>query len=165
MWMLFDLHSRIMRYFVKYILSPVAIRIVHVSRALIITFTISVTPPNGAWTETRVWGHDVIAYIAQDQVAAAIVASPTGVLDLDVHYTSETDPFKDLSSLVHAPAAPIISPFFHSSDSSEASEDSSSGDSFESLSSLDSHEIVPAPPGVSRRPAILVLPGQEIPFS
>ncbi|GKE49817.1 hypothetical protein Tco_1481075, partial [Tanacetum coccineum] len=45
-------------------------------------------------------------------VAAAIVASPTGVLDLDVHSTSKTDPFKDLSSPVHAPAAPVISLFY-----------------------------------------------------
>ncbi|GKE82034.1 hypothetical protein Tco_1552034, partial [Tanacetum coccineum] len=80
---------------------------------------------------------------SEESVAAAIVASPTGVLDLDVHSTSETDPFKDLSSPVHAPAAPIISLFLHSSDSFEASEDSSGGDSFKSLSLLDSHEETP----------------------
>ncbi|GKB30026.1 hypothetical protein Tco_0869427, partial [Tanacetum coccineum] len=53
----------------------------------------------------------------------------------------ETDPFEDLSSPVHAPAAPIISLFLHSFDSSEASDDSSGSDSFESLSSLDSPEV------------------------
>ncbi|GJV71134.1 hypothetical protein Tco_1491129 [Tanacetum coccineum] len=98
------------------------------------------------------------------EVAVAIVASPTEVLELDVHSTLETDPFEDLSSLVHAPTAPIVSLFLHSSDSSEASDDSSGSDSFESLSSLDSHVIVPTPPGVPRQPAILVLHGQEIPF-
>ncbi|GJY94031.1 hypothetical protein Tco_0509813 [Tanacetum coccineum] len=78
---------------------------------------------------------------AVSEVAAAIVASPTGVLDLDVHSTLETGPFEDLSSPVHAPAAPIVSLFLHSFDSSEASDDSSSSDSFESLSSLDSPEV------------------------
>ncbi|GJS35324.1 hypothetical protein Tco_0533706 [Tanacetum coccineum] len=78
------------------------------------------------------------------EVAAAIVASPTRVLDLDVHFTSETDPFEDLSSLFHAPAAPIVSPFLHSSDSFKASHDSSGSDLFESLLSLDSYEIVVA---------------------
>nr|GEW42271.1 hypothetical protein [Tanacetum cinerariifolium] len=76
------------------------------------------------------------------KVAAAIVAFPTEVLDLDVHSTSETDPFEDLSSLDHAPATPIIYLFLHSSDSSKAFDDSSGGGSFESLSSLDSHEVV-----------------------
>ncbi|GKC02858.1 hypothetical protein Tco_0994468 [Tanacetum coccineum] len=130
------------------------------------------------------------------EVAAAIVTSPTGVLDLDVHTTSKTDLIEDLLSLVHAPVAPIISLFLHSF---EASDDSFGSDSFKSLSSLDLHEvvvarwrgkvasrsvsssfthalpstniasptphqIVPAPPGVPRRPAILVLSGQEIPF-
>ncbi|GJT88601.1 hypothetical protein Tco_1070318 [Tanacetum coccineum] len=95
---------------------------------------------------------------------AAIVASPAGILDLEIYTTSETDPFEDLSSPVHAPAAHIISSFLHSSDSSEASDNPFGSDSFVSHLSLDSHEIVPAPPGVHRRPTILVLPGQEIPL-
>ncbi|GKC32404.1 hypothetical protein Tco_1039698, partial [Tanacetum coccineum] len=76
------------------------------------------------------------------EVATAVVALPTGVLDLDVHSTLETDPFEDLSSPVHAPAVHIVSLFLHSFDSSEAFDNSSRSDSLESLSSLDSHEIV-----------------------
>ncbi|GJV68706.1 ribonuclease H-like domain-containing protein [Tanacetum coccineum] len=45
------------------------------------------------------------------------------------------------ASPVHAPAAPIIFPFFQSFDSSEAFDDSLGSDSFESLSSLDSHKV------------------------
>nr|GEV36181.1 hypothetical protein [Tanacetum cinerariifolium] len=88
--------------------------------------------------------HTDVSTIVPDvlEVAAAIVALPTGVLDLDIHSTSETDPFEVLSSLDHAPATPIIYLFLHSSDSSEAFDDSSGGGSFESLSSLDSHEVV-----------------------
>ncbi|GKA44927.1 hypothetical protein Tco_0737723 [Tanacetum coccineum] len=104
---------------------------------------------------------------------AAVVALPAGILDLEIYTTSETDPFEDLSSPVHAPAAPIISLFLHSSDSFEVSDDPSGSDSFMSHLSLDSYEvvvarwrgkIVPTPPRVHCRPAILVLPGQEIPL-
>ncbi|GJW07619.1 putative reverse transcriptase domain-containing protein [Tanacetum coccineum] len=130
---------------------------------------------------------------AISEVATAVVVLTTRVLDLDVHSTLETDPFEDLSSLVHAPAVHIVSLFLHSFDSSKAFDDSSGSDSLESLSSLDSHEIsvahwrgkvasrsvpssssthslpftdivlptphriVPAPPKVARRHAILVL--------
>ncbi|GKF07269.1 hypothetical protein Tco_0041493 [Tanacetum coccineum] len=109
----------------------------------------------------------------------AVIVSPAGILDLEIYTTSETDPFEDLSSLVHAPAAPIISSFLHSSDSSEASDDPlavasspsspSSPSSTHDLPSTDiasptPRQIVPALPGVHRRPAILVLPGQEIPL-
>ncbi|GJZ46819.1 hypothetical protein Tco_0600651 [Tanacetum coccineum] len=130
---------------------------------------------------------------AISEVATAVVALTTGVLDLDVHSTLETDPFEDLSSPVHAPVVHIVSPFLHSFDSSKAFDDSSGSDSLKSLSSLDSHKIavacwrgkvasrsvpssssthslpftdivlpiphriVPAPPKVARRHAILVL--------
>ncbi|GKC25903.1 hypothetical protein Tco_1028053, partial [Tanacetum coccineum] len=81
---------------------------------------------------------------AISEVATAVVALTTGVLDLDVHSTLETDPFEDLSSPVHTPVVHIVSPFLHSFDSSKAFDDSSGSDSLKSLSSLDSHEIVVA---------------------
>ncbi|GJS05653.1 hypothetical protein Tco_0322161 [Tanacetum coccineum] len=129
---------------------------------------------------------------ASSEMAAAIVTSSVGVLDLDTHSTSETDPFEDPSSLVHAPVAPITSPFLFT-DSFEPSRDFFDSDSSEIPPSPDSHEVVvarwrskaaarsssssssaftppaprqtvPALPDLPRRHAILVLSGQEIPF-
>ncbi|GJS14434.1 hypothetical protein Tco_0408906 [Tanacetum coccineum] len=134
--------------------------------------------------------------------SSVIIASPAGVLDLDIHTTLETDPFKDPSSPVHALAAPITSPFL-CLDSSKPFGDLSNSDSPDSLSPPDPHkiaiarwrskvalrssssetsspstlvlpsttiassvsrQIILAPPRIPRRYAILVLPGQEIPF-
>ncbi|GJT64724.1 hypothetical protein Tco_1016204 [Tanacetum coccineum] len=51
---------------------------------------------------------------------AAIVASPVGILNLDIHTTSEANLSEDPLSSIYAPAAPITSLFLHTSDSSEA---------------------------------------------
>ncbi|GJU67512.1 hypothetical protein Tco_1253771 [Tanacetum coccineum] len=49
------------------------------------------------------------------EVAAATVASPAGVLELDIHSSSESDPSE--SSLPPVLVAPMVSPFLHSDDS------------------------------------------------
>ncbi|GKC38469.1 hypothetical protein Tco_1050853, partial [Tanacetum coccineum] len=76
---------------------------------------------------------------AVPEMAAAVVAPPVGVLDLDIHTTSETNPFEDPSFPVHALAVPITS-LFLCSDSSEPSRDLSDSDSPDSLLPPDSHE-------------------------
>ncbi|GKC55259.1 hypothetical protein Tco_1078004 [Tanacetum coccineum] len=78
---------------------------------------------------------------AVPEMAAAVVAPPVGVLDLDIHATSETDTFEDTSSPVHALAAPITS-LFLCLDSSKSFGDFSDSDSPDSLSPPDSHETV-----------------------
>nr|GEU89598.1 hypothetical protein [Tanacetum cinerariifolium] len=62
------------------------------------------------------------------EMAAAIVTPPARVLDLDIHVTSETNPSRDPSSLVHALAAPITS-LFLCLDSFDPYRDSSNSDS------------------------------------
>nr|GEW33573.1 hypothetical protein [Tanacetum cinerariifolium] len=74
-------------------------------------------------------------------MAAAVVAPPAGVVDLDIHATLETDTFEDPSSPVHALAAPITSSFL-CSDPYESFGDFSNSDSPDSLSPLDSHKTV-----------------------
>nr|GEW33572.1 hypothetical protein [Tanacetum cinerariifolium] len=76
-------------------------------------------------------------------MAAAVVAPPAGVVDLDIHATLETDTFEDPSSPVHALAAPITSSFL-CSDPYESFGDFSNSDSPDSLSPLDSHKTVVA---------------------
>ncbi|GKE71331.1 hypothetical protein Tco_1529403, partial [Tanacetum coccineum] len=127
------------------------------------------------------------------EAEAATVASPAGVLDLTIHLDSESDPSEDPSSSDHALVAPGISHFLFEDDSesdfeSEPLEDpseedapepyeatiarwradvlscSSSSSSSSAFAPPVSFQIVPALPGLPRRPAILVLPGQEIPF-
>ncbi|GJQ97765.1 hypothetical protein Tco_0008904 [Tanacetum coccineum] len=80
---------------------------------------------------------------AVPEMAAAVVAPPVGVLDLDIHATSETNSFEDISSPVHALAAPITSPFL-CLDPSESSGYFFDSDSPDSLSLPDSHETVVA---------------------
>ncbi|GJV69705.1 hypothetical protein Tco_1485214 [Tanacetum coccineum] len=104
------------------------------------------------------------------EVEAAIVASPVGVLDLIMYSSTDSDPSNALPSPEHVSTLPATSSFL-CTDSSKASSDSS--DSLYSSSSETSspthdsahalRQIVPAPPGIPRRPGILVLPGQEIP--
>nr|GEY71638.1 putative reverse transcriptase domain-containing protein [Tanacetum cinerariifolium] len=84
---------------------------------------------------------------SEEKVATIIVALPAGVLDLDTHSTLETDPSKNPSSLVHAPAAPITSPFLFT-DSSEPSGDFSDCDSSERPPSLDSRKRLRDPSSV-----------------
>ncbi|GJT04690.1 putative reverse transcriptase domain-containing protein [Tanacetum coccineum] len=102
--------------------------------------------------------------------AAAVLAPPAGALDLDTQVTSETDPSRDPSSLVHALAAPITSPFLcsalHSTSSETSLPSSPSTQVFPSttITPPASRQIVLSPFGIPFRPAILVLPDQEIPF-
>ncbi|GJY36012.1 hypothetical protein Tco_0421390 [Tanacetum coccineum] len=134
----------------------------------------------------------LLLYLFALEAEVATVASPAGVLDLTVHPDSESDPSEDPSSSDHALVAPGISYFLFEDDSqsdfeSEPLEDPSEEDAPEpyeatiarwradvlSRSSSSSSStsappvsllIVPALPGLPRRHAILVLPGQEIPF-
>nr|GEV79922.1 hypothetical protein [Tanacetum cinerariifolium] len=63
---------------------------------------------------------DVFTIVHAVSKVTAIVVPPVGVLDLDIHTTSETDTFEDPSFPTHALVAPITSPFlFTSSDSSK----------------------------------------------
>ncbi|GKF77104.1 hypothetical protein Tco_0229574 [Tanacetum coccineum] len=49
------------------------------------------------------------------EVGAATVASPTGILELDTHSSSEADPLESLPPPVSV--APMVSPFLGSDDS------------------------------------------------
>ncbi|GJT40971.1 putative reverse transcriptase domain-containing protein [Tanacetum coccineum] len=97
----------------------------------------------GSFTSRVVMFEKIPTVITVVLKVVAVVASPAGVPDLDIHTTSEADPSEDPLSSVYAPASPITSPFLHTSDSSKASDDSSGSDSFVSHSSLDSHEDIP----------------------
>ncbi|GJY72177.1 hypothetical protein Tco_0475880 [Tanacetum coccineum] len=54
---------------------------------------------------------DVPTIITGIPVATTVVAAPVGVVVLDIHTTSETNPFEDPSFPVHALAVPITSLF------------------------------------------------------
>ncbi|GKA53992.1 hypothetical protein Tco_0752941 [Tanacetum coccineum] len=133
---------------------------------------------------------------------AATVASPTGILELDTHSSSESGPSE--GSLPHVPVAPMVLPFLCLDDSESDAEwperhdhdamvarwrsrvasrpSSPSGSSSPTTSTLEipTAPILPAPPtivapstniispivappGVRRRRAILIRPGQDIP--
>ncbi|GJX98261.1 hypothetical protein Tco_0355280, partial [Tanacetum coccineum] len=102
------------------------------------------------------------------EVGAVSVISPTGVLDLvDYSSSSDSDPSED--SLPVAPELPLVSPFL-CSDDSEADSESEPAEQrperHESLTPSSEFPLAPvvAPPGIRRRPAILVRPGEAIPF-
>ncbi|GKE68445.1 hypothetical protein Tco_1526517, partial [Tanacetum coccineum] len=103
------------------------------------------------------------------EVGAVSVISPTGVLDL-VDYSSsfDSDPLED--SLPLALELPLVSPFLCSDDSdldSESEPTEQRPERHESLAIYDAmFPVAPtiAPPGIRRRPAILVRPGKAIPF-
>ncbi|GJW97008.1 hypothetical protein Tco_0178816, partial [Tanacetum coccineum] len=86
--------------------------------------------------------------IVTPEVGTVSVVSPAGVLDLvDYSSSSDSDPSED--SLPPAPDLPLVSPFL-CSDDTEA----------------DEFPLTPvvAPPGIRRRSATLVRPGEAIPF-
>ncbi|GJS03398.1 hypothetical protein Tco_0319906 [Tanacetum coccineum] len=102
------------------------------------------------------------------EVGAVSVISPTRVLDLvDYSSSSDSDPSED--SLPVAPELPLVSPFL-CSDDSEADSESEPAEQrperHESLTPSSEFPLAPvvAPPGIRRRPAILVRPGEAIPF-
>ncbi|GJW12279.1 hypothetical protein Tco_1578106 [Tanacetum coccineum] len=98
------------------------------------------------------------------------VVSPTKVLDL-VDYSSsfDSDPLED--SLPPVPNLPLVSPFLCSNDS-EADGESKPAEqrpvslSYDTLAPSSEFPLAPivAPPEIRRRPAILVRPGEAIPF-
>ncbi|GKG11752.1 hypothetical protein Tco_0345989, partial [Tanacetum coccineum] len=80
---------------------------------------------------------------AAPMVEMALVASPTGLCVLVPYTGSDSDSPDEMSSPEHISPLPSISPFI-CTDSSEAP--------------------VTAPPGIRRRSAILIQPGEAIPF-
>ncbi|GJW62209.1 hypothetical protein Tco_0111544 [Tanacetum coccineum] len=84
---------------------------------------------------------------------------PTTVPIVDppvVHDDTPLIPTKTLTISSVFPTLLHTSPFLYT--------DSSDSDTSERPPSHDSYKILPAPPGLPRRPTILVLPGQPIPF-
>ncbi|GJV18290.1 hypothetical protein Tco_1367310 [Tanacetum coccineum] len=106
--------------------------------------------------------------IVAPEVGTVSVVSPTRVLDLvDYSSSSDSDPSED--SLPPVPDLPLVSPFLCSDDSeadgeSEPAEQRPERHKFLTLSSEFPLAPVVAPPGIRRRPAILVIPGEAIPF-
>ncbi|GJV72160.1 hypothetical protein Tco_1492155 [Tanacetum coccineum] len=102
------------------------------------------------------------------EVGAVSVISPTGVLDLvDYSSSSDSDPLED--SLLVAPELPLVSPFLCTDDSgadSESEPTEQRPERHESLTPLFEFPLarVVAPPGIRRRPTILVRPSEAIPF-
>ncbi|GJY92467.1 hypothetical protein Tco_0508249 [Tanacetum coccineum] len=102
------------------------------------------------------------------EVGVVSVISPTGVLDLvDYSSSSDSDPSED--SLPLAPELPLVSPFLCSDDLEADSESEPAEQRPERHESLTpSYEFPLAPivaqPKIRRRPAILVRPGEAIPF-
>nr|GEU54291.1 hypothetical protein [Tanacetum cinerariifolium] len=96
------------------------------------------------------------------EAEAAIVASPAGVLELIVYSSTDSNQSKDISPQEHAPTLPDTSLFL----CTDSSKTSSPSHDFSPVvvASLVPCRVVPAPPGVPRRPARLVFLGQEIPF-
>ncbi|GKE32497.1 hypothetical protein Tco_1451819, partial [Tanacetum coccineum] len=102
------------------------------------------------------------------EVGAVFVISPSGVLDLvDCSSSSDFDPSDD--SLPVAPELPLVSPFLCFDDSEAGSESEPTEqrpERTESLAPTSEFPLAPvvSPPGIHRRPAILVRPGEAIPF-
>ncbi|GKB11508.1 hypothetical protein Tco_0845431 [Tanacetum coccineum] len=84
------------------------------------------------------------------EVEVVVVASPASALNLNVHLDSESNPFKDHPSSNHQLVTPVASRSLSSSSSTSTPP-----------APL---QLIPALSGLPHRPAILVLPGQEIPF-
>ncbi|GKC02826.1 hypothetical protein Tco_0994436, partial [Tanacetum coccineum] len=108
--------------------------------------------------------------IVTPEEGAVPVISPTGVLDLvDYSSSSDSDPSED--SLPPAPDLPLVSPFLCSDDSEvdsefEPAEQRPVSSFHDTLAPLLEFPLAPvvAPPGIRRRPTILVRPGEAIPF-
>ncbi|GJU90638.1 hypothetical protein Tco_1303061 [Tanacetum coccineum] len=108
--------------------------------------------------------------IVTQEVGAVLVVSPAGVLDLvDYSPSSDSDPSED--SLPPAPDLLLVAPFMCSDDSeadseSEPAEQRPVSSSHDTLVPLLEFPLAPvvAPPGIRRWPAILVRPGEAIPF-
>ncbi|GKE46124.1 hypothetical protein Tco_1477382 [Tanacetum coccineum] len=108
--------------------------------------------------------------IVTPEVGAVSVVSPARVLDL-VDYSSSFDYDTSKDSLPPAPNLPLVSPFLCSDDSkadgeSEPAEQRSVPSSHDTLAPLLEFPLAPvvAPPEIRRQPAILVRPGEAIPF-
>ncbi|GJW09415.1 hypothetical protein Tco_1575242 [Tanacetum coccineum] len=108
--------------------------------------------------------------IVTPDVGAVSVVSPIGVLDLvDYSPSSDSDPSED--SLPPVPALPLVSPFL-CSDDTKADDESEPADqrpvssSHDTLAPLSEFPLAPviAPPGIRRRLATLIRPGEAIPF-
>ncbi|GKF47034.1 hypothetical protein Tco_0136836, partial [Tanacetum coccineum] len=107
---------------------------------------------------------------SEESVGTVSVVSPSGVLDLvDYSSSSDSDPSED--SLPPVPDLPLVSPFLCSDDSeadseSEPAEQRPVSSSHDTLTPSSEFPLAPvvAPPGIRRRPAILVRPGEAIPF-
>ncbi|GJY58773.1 hypothetical protein Tco_0458665 [Tanacetum coccineum] len=108
--------------------------------------------------------------IVTPEVGAVSVVSPVGVLDLvDYSPSSDSDPSKD--SLPLAPDLPLVSPFLCSDDTEadgefEPAEQRPVSSSHDTLAPLSEFPLAPvvAPPGIRRRSATLIRPGEAIPF-
>ncbi|GJS58631.1 hypothetical protein Tco_0653415 [Tanacetum coccineum] len=101
---------------------------------------------------------NIIPHEGSTVARVTIVTSPAGVLDLIMYSSTDSDLSEGLSTPEHAPIRGKV-----------ASRSPSSSSPTHALPSTDiaspaPHRIIPAPPGVPYRPAILVLPGQEIPL-
>nr|GEX08993.1 hypothetical protein [Tanacetum cinerariifolium] len=113
-------------------------------------------------------------------MGAVVVTSPAEVLELDTHSSSEYDPSD--SSLPPVPVTPMVSPFLCSDDSesdTELPERHVSASPHDAMiptvpispassaivaPSTDIISPIDAPPGICRRRAILIRPGQDIPI-
>ncbi|GJR27935.1 hypothetical protein Tco_1104167 [Tanacetum coccineum] len=108
--------------------------------------------------------------IVTPEVGAVSVVSPAGVLDLvDYSPSFDSDPSED--SLPPAPDLPLVSPFLCSDDTeadgeSEPAEQRPVSSSHDTLAPLSEFPLAPvvAPPRIRRWSAILVRPGEVIPF-
>ncbi|GJW00123.1 hypothetical protein Tco_1555374 [Tanacetum coccineum] len=108
--------------------------------------------------------------IVTPEVGIVLVISPSGVLDLVDYLPSfDSDPSED--SLPPAPDLPLVSPFLCSDDTeadaeSELAEQRPVSSYHDTLAPLLEFSLAPvvAPPGIRRRLAILVRPGEDIPF-
>ncbi|GJZ27816.1 putative reverse transcriptase domain-containing protein, partial [Tanacetum coccineum] len=103
------------------------------------------------------------------EVGAVSVTSPVRVLDL-VDYSSSFDSDPSEDSLPLAPELPLVSPFLCFDDSEADSESEPAEQRLERHESLAVHDamfsiaLVISPPGIHRRPAILIRPNEAILF-
>ncbi|GKC50520.1 hypothetical protein Tco_1073265 [Tanacetum coccineum] len=115
-------------------------------------------------------GCDIIPAIplVTPEVGAVYVISPTRVLDL-ADYSSSSYSNLSEDSLPVAPELPLVSPFLCTDDSRADSESElveQRPERHKSLAPSSEFPLAPvvAPPEIRRRPAILVRPGEAIPF-
>ncbi|GKB75727.1 hypothetical protein Tco_0942622 [Tanacetum coccineum] len=93
-------------------------------------------------------------------VETTFIASPTGLCGLVPYSGSDSDSPDEMSSPEHISPLPSISPFL-CTDSSEAPDSSDGPPSQDPYFPI---ALVTAPPGIRRRSAILIRPGEAIPF-